>query len=89
MGPDSSHIHTQRESQHMNRKQQLATAILGLVIVGSVAFMPVSAERKAPRQQTTTTTTTTTTTFHSGLIAAAPVSSPELAQDQVRDLTYN
>ena len=67
----------------MNRKQQLATAVLGLVIVGSVALMPVSAERKAPRQQPATTT------FHSGMIGAAPVSSPELAQDQVRDLTYN
>ena len=68
----------------MNRKQQLATAALGLVIVGSVALMPVSAERKAPRQQLATTTT-----FHSGLIGVTPVSSPELAQDQVRDLTYN
>ncbi len=69
----------------MNRKQQLATAVLGLVIVGSVAFMPVSAERKAPRQQLAATTTT----FRSGVIGVTPVSSPELAQDQVRDLTYN
>ena len=69
----------------MNRKQQLATAVLGLVIVGSVALMPVSAERKAPRQQPATTATT----FHSGMIGVTPVSSPELAQDQVRDLTYN
>ncbi len=69
----------------MNRKQQLATAVLGLVIVGSVALMPVSAERKAPRQQPATTTTT----FHSGMIAVTPVATAELAQDQVRDLTYN
>ena len=70
----------------MNRKQQLATAALGLVIVGSVALMPVSAERKAPKQQPATTTTTT---FHSGMITARPVAARELAQDQVRDLTYN
>jgi hypothetical protein len=68
----------------MNRKQQLATAVLGLVIVGSVALMPVSAERKAPKQQPAATTS-----FHSGMITVTPVASTELAQDQVRDLTYN
>jgi hypothetical protein len=63
----------------MNTKQQVATGFLALVIVGSVAFMPVSAGDKdvpaaAPQAQATTVATLNTT---------------ELPQDQVRDLTYN
>jgi hypothetical protein len=65
----------------MNTKQKFATGFLAMVIVGSVAFMPVSAGVKdmpkaAKNQQ-------------SGMIAVAPLVSAELPQDQVRDLTYN
>ena len=65
----------------MNMKQQLATGFLALVIVVSIAFMPVSAEEKnapapaaAPRAQGT---------------AVASLNTTENPQDQVRDLTYN
>jgi hypothetical protein len=62
----------------MNKKQQLATGFLALVIVGSVALMPVSAR-----------TPTVTASQPATLLASAPSNSQELAQDQVRDLTYN
>jgi hypothetical protein len=63
----------------MNTKQQVATGFLALVIVGSVAFMPVSAGNKdtpiaAPQAQATT---------------VATLNNAELPQEQVRDLTYN
>ena len=61
----------------MNTKQQFATGFLAMVIVASVAFMPVNAEVKdsvKPRS--------------SGMIVT-PLNSIELPQDQVRDLTYN
>ena len=63
----------------MNTKQKFATGFLAMVIVGSVAFMPVNAEVKdrAPAAR------------QSGMIAVAPLASAELPQDQVRDLTYN
>jgi hypothetical protein len=67
----------------MNTKQQFATGFLALVIVGSIAFMPVSAGQKetnaAPvRPQVSTVQAT---------VQAQNAS--ELPQDQVRDLTYN
>jgi hypothetical protein len=63
----------------MNTKQQVATGFLALVIVGSVAFMPVSAGDKdvlaaAPQAPATT---------------VAALNNAELPQEQVRDLTYN
>jgi hypothetical protein len=62
----------------MTSKQQLATGFLAMVIVGSIALMPVNARVKEQ-------------------VSAAPQSgnmvtvlnSPELPQDQVKDLTYN
>jgi hypothetical protein len=65
----------------MNRKQQAATAILALVIIGSVALMPVSAEQKNP--------TRISGVRHAGLVASVPSPAAELPQEQVRDLTYN
>ena len=63
----------------MNTKQKFATGFLAMVIVGSVAFMPVSAGvNDMPRAAK-----------QSGMIAVAPLVSAELPQDQVRDLTYN
>ncbi len=64
----------------MNTKQRLATGFLAMVIVGSIAFMPVNAGTKsapaaaAPAQSGT---------------MVATLNSPELPQDQVKDLTYN
>ena len=63
----------------MSTKQQLATGFLAMVIVASVAFMPVNAKVKssgvsAPR--------------HSGMIVT-PLNATELPQEQVSDLTYN
>jgi hypothetical protein len=69
----------QPRENNMNMKQQLATGFLALVIVVSIAFMPVSAEEKnapasAPRVPGT---------------AVASLNTTENPQDQVRDLTYN
>jgi hypothetical protein len=64
----------------MNTKQQVATGVLAMVIVASVAFMPVNAGVKDPP---------ISATRHSGMIASAPVTTAELPQDEVRDLTYN
>ena len=63
----------------MNTKQQFATGILAMIIVASVAFMPVNATVKEPRA---------TLARASGTIGA-PQNSAEIPQDQVRDLTYN
>ena len=64
----------------MNTKQQVATGVLAMVIVASVAFMPVNAGVKEQHAQPAK---------QSGMIAAASVNAAELPQDQVRDLTYN
>jgi hypothetical protein len=63
----------------MNTKQQCATGVLAMIIVASVAFMPVNAELKNSR---------VSTVRQSGMIASAPLNSAELPQDQVRDFTY-
>jgi hypothetical protein len=64
----------------MNTKQRVATGVLAMVIVASVAFMPVNAGVKDHP---------ISAARHSGMIASAPVASQELPQEQVRDLTYN
>ena len=63
----------------MNTKQQLGTGFLAMVIVGTIALMPVNAEVKGPKMSTAS---------QSGQVVAA-LTSPELPQDQVKDLTYN
>jgi hypothetical protein len=63
----------------MNTKQQVATGFLAMVIVASVAFMPVNATVKNSHFASAR---------QSGMIAA-PLNTAELPQDQVRDLTYN
>lgn len=63
----------------MSTKQQIATGFLALMIVASVAFMPVNASVKTPKASPAR---------HSGMIGT-PVTVAELPQDQVRDLTYN
>ena len=66
----------------MNKKQQLATGFLALVIVGSIAFMPVSAgTRSAPAAAPAPTA-------QSGNMVAT-FNRPELPKEQVKDLTYN
>ncbi|MEP7070525.1 MAG: hypothetical protein ABI789_14850 [Usitatibacter sp.] len=61
----------------MNTKQQVATGILAMMIVGSITLMPMNPEVTGARASAP-----------SGNIVAA-LTSPELPQDQVKDLTYN
>ena len=63
----------------MSTKQQFATGFLALVIVASVAFMPVNATDKK---------SAASAARHSGIVAT-PLNSTELAPEQVSDLTYN
>ncbi len=63
----------------MNTKQQLVTGILALVIVGSVALMPVNAGHKAAPVSAAPPSATMTVTLNSR----------ELPQEEVKDLTYN
>jgi len=65
----------------MNTKQQVATGFLAMVIVGSIAFMPVNAGTKSA-------SAAAAPTAQSGNMVAT-LNSPELPQDQVKDLTYN
>ena len=62
----------------MSKKQQIATGFLAMVIVASVAFMPVNAGVKS-----------SVATANQAGTTAAPLNTAELPQDQVRDLTYN
>jgi hypothetical protein len=62
----------------MNTKQQIATGLLAMVIVGSIAFMPVNADVKRPRVAAP----------QSGNMMAT-LNTAELPQEQVKDLTYN
>ena len=63
----------------MNTKQQVATGILAMMIVGSITLMPMNPQVTAPRASVPSS---------SGNMVAA-LTSPELPQDQVKDLTYN
>jgi len=63
----------------MSTKQRFATGFLALVIVASVAFMPVNATDKK---------SAASAVRHSGMIVT-PLNAAELPQEQVRDLTYN
>ena len=61
----------------MSTKQQFATGFLAMVIVASVAFMPVNAEVKDSVKAR-----------QSGTIVTQ-LNTAELPQEHVRDLTYN
>ena len=63
----------------MTAKQQLATGFLAMVIVGSIALMPVNAGVKDARASAARPSGTMTTVQNS----------PEIPQEQVKDLTYN
>ena len=63
----------------MNTKQQLGTGFLAMVIVGTIALMPVNAEVKGPKMSSAPQSTA----------KVAALNSPETPQDQVKDLTYN
>jgi len=67
----------EQERKTMNTEQQFATGFLAMVIVASVAFMPVNAEVKDSVKAR-----------QSGMIVT-PLNTAELPQEQVRDLTYN
>jgi hypothetical protein len=62
----------------MTAKQQIATGFLAMVIVGSIALMPVNAGVKDVRAPAARP---------SGTMTVA--NSPETPQEQVKDLTYN
>ena len=62
----------------MDTKQQFATGFLAMVIVGTIALMPVNAEVRHSKASVAS----------SGTMVAA-LNTEELAQDQVKDLTYN
>ena len=64
----------------LNRKQQIATAFLAVLIVASVMMMPRTPV-DAPRDNRSARA--------AGMIATAPTNASELAPEQVRDLTYN
>ena len=63
----------------MTAKQQMATGFLSMMIVGSIALMPVNAGQKATRG----------VIVHTPASMTATLNSTELPQDQVKDLTYN
>jgi len=63
----------------MNTKQQVATGFLAMMIVGSVALMPVNAEMKGSQVSAAP---------ESGKMVAT-LNTAELPQEQVKDLTYN
>ena len=63
----------------MNTKQQMGTGFLALVIVSTIALMPVNAEVKVAKVSVAAS---------SGTMVAA-LNTVELPQDQVKDLTYN
>lgn len=63
----------------MNTKQQLVTGILAMVIVGSIALMPVNANTKNPQAAAPA----------SAANVMASLNNLELPQEQVKDLTYN
>ena len=63
----------------MNTKQQFATGFLAMIIVGSIAFMPVNAEVKSSQFSIAPP---------SGNLVAA-LNTAELPQGEVKDLTYN
>jgi hypothetical protein len=64
----------------MTLKQQLATAFLAAVIVGSVAWLPAGAESKQAAAPAV---------HQSGTLTTAKLNASENPQEQVRDLTYN
>jgi hypothetical protein len=62
----------------MNAMQKVVTGFMGVLMVGTILAMPAQAPAKAAATETRAV----------GMVAIAPVASPELPQDQVRDLTY-
>jgi hypothetical protein len=71
-------IDGQGDNQKMNTKQQFATGFIAMVIIASIAFMPVNAEVKenVPKPRPSGTVVT-------------PLNTAELPHEQVRDQTYN
>ena len=64
----------------MNPRQQIATAMLAVLIVASVMSMPRTLD--VPREKPQVTRS-------AELVVAQPTASREKAPEQVRDLTYN
>ena len=62
----------------MSAKQQWVTAVMGLLMLGTIFAMPANDPRKL-----------TGFSRHAGNVLAAPEIRAETPQEQVRDLTYN
>ena len=62
----------------MSAKQQWVTAVMGLLMLGTIFAMPAHDPRKSHAALR-----------HSGPVTVAPETRAELPADQVRDLTYN
>ena len=63
----------------MTSKQQIATGFLAMVIVGSIALMPVNAGVKEAQ----------VSAAQPSANKVAVLNTQELPQEQVKDLTYN
>lgn len=62
----------------MNATQRVVTGFMGVLMLGTILMMPAQGPAKATASETRSV----------GMLAAAPAATPELPQDEVRDLTY-
>ena len=62
----------------MNARQQMVTAVMGLLMLGTIFAMPAHDPRKAQAG-----------VRHTGSVLSAPETRAELPADQVRDFTYD
>ena len=62
----------------MSAKQQMVTAVMGLLMLGTIFAMPAHDPRKAQAS-----------VRHTGSVLSTPEARAELPTDQVRDFTYN
>ena len=61
----------------MNATQRVVTGFMGVLLVGAILMMPAQVQKANATEARAV-----------GQVALAPLTSPELPQDQVRDLTY-
>jgi hypothetical protein len=65
----------------MNARQQITTGLMALLMLGTIVLMPARFPSHA--------TYSSSVVRQSGALISLSQVSPELPQDQVRDLTYN
>lgn len=73
---DSSNNHGKGRTK-MNATQRVVTGFMGVLLVGAILMMPAQVQKANATEARAV-----------GQVALAPLTSPELPQDQVRDLTY-